>query len=213
MRIGILGTGDVGKALANAFIALGHDVKMGSRDANNEKAAAWAKEKGAKASHGTFADAARFGELNVLATLGSANEAALQQALVESFAGKIVFDTTNPLDFSKGFPPSLSVSGADSAGERVQRLLPTAKVVKVFNTVGSPLMFKPQFAGGPPTMFIAGNDKGAKATTAELLKQFGWETLDAGGIESSRYLEAMCLIWVLTAAPSSWNQAFKMLRK
>lgn len=214
MKIGILGTGEVGRALGKAFITLGHDVKMGSRSATNEKAVAWAKEMGAKASAGTFADAAAFGELIILATLGVANESALKSAGLERFRGKVIIDATNPLDFSGGMPPKLAGSGTDSAGERVQRLLPDAHVVKAFNTVGSPFMFRPDFPGGPPDMFIAGNDEEAKKRVAAILTEFGWGVIDSGGIESSRYLEAMCIVWVISALKANnWNQAFKMLRK
>jgi predicted dinucleotide-binding enzyme len=214
MHVGILGTGDVGKALGTAFVTLGHDVKMGARDARNEKVLAWAKEAGAKASAGTFADAASFGEVIVLATLGVANESALEMAGPETFRGKVVIDATNPLDFSGGMPPKLAVSGNDSAGERVQRLLPDAHVVKAFNTVGNAFMFRPDFPGGPPDMFIAGNNEEAKKRVSDILKEFGWGVIDLGGIESSRYLEAMCMVWVLSAMRSNnWNQAFKLLRK
>jgi predicted dinucleotide-binding enzyme len=214
MNVGILGTGDVGKALGKGFIALGHSVKMGARDARNPKATAWATEAGAKASVGTFADAASFGELVVLATLGVANESALKLAGPERLRGKIVIDATNPLDFSGGMPPKLAVSGNDSAGEQVQRLLPYAYVVKAFNTVGNAFMFRPDFPGGPPDMFIAGNSDDAKKKVSAILKDFGWAVVDVGGIEASRYLEAMCMVWVLTAMrTNNWNQAFKMLRK
>jgi 8-hydroxy-5-deazaflavin:NADPH oxidoreductase len=214
MRVGILGTGDVAKALGRGFITVGHDVKMGSRDAKNEKALAWAKEIGAKASVGTFADAASFGEIVVLATLGVANESALTLAGPEKLRGKVVIDSTNPLDFSAGMPPKLAVSGNDSAGERVQRLLPDADVVKAFNTVGNPFMFRPAFPGGPPDMFIAGNSDDAKKKVSGILNDFGWGIVDVGGIEASRYLEAMCMVWVLSAMrTNNWNQAFKMLKK
>jgi predicted dinucleotide-binding enzyme len=214
MQVGILGTGDVGKALGKGFVALGHDVKMGARQAKNEKALAWAKEIGAKASAGTFADAAAFGEVIVLATLGVANESALKMAGPEKLRGKVVIDATNPLDFSGGMPPKLAVSGNDSAGERVQRLVPDAHVVKAFNTVGNAFMFRPDFSGGPPDMFIAGNNDDAKKKVSGILKDFGWDVVDVGGIESSRYLEAMCMVWVLSAMRSNnWNQAFKLLRK
>jgi predicted dinucleotide-binding enzyme len=214
MNVGILGTGDVGRALGKGFVTLGHDVKIGSRTATNEKAVAWAKEVGAKGSTGTFAEAASFGETLVLATLGVANESALGMAGPEKFRGKILIDATNPLDFSGGMPPKLAVSGSDSAGERVQRLLPDAHVVKAFNTVGNPFMFRPEFPGGPPDMFIAGNNDDAKKKVTGILKEFGWGVVDVGGIESSRYLEAMCMAWVLSAMrANNWNQAFKMLRK
>ncbi len=214
MKIGVLGTGEVGKTLGGAFVALGHEVKMGSRDARNEKAVAWAKGLGAKASVGTFADAASFGELIVLATQGVANDAALRSAGAEKFRGKVVIDATNPLDSSKGFPPGLAVAGTDSGGEQVQRLLPGAEVVKAFNTVGSAHMFRPTFPGGPPDMFICGNSDGAKKKVAGILEQFGWGVIDLGGIQASRYLEPMCMAWVLYGArTNTWNHAFKLLRK
>jgi len=214
MRVGILGTGDVGRALGKGFVALGHDVKIGSREAKNEKALAWASELGAKASVGTFADAAAFGDLVVLATLGVANESALKMAGPEKLRGKVVIDTTNPLDFSAGMPPKLAVSGNDSGGERVQRLLPDAHVVKAFNTVGNAFMFRPSFPGGPPDMFFCGNDADAKQKVATILKDFGWGIVDVGGIESSRYLEAMCMVWVLSGIhTNSWTHAFKLLKK
>jgi len=180
MRVGILGTGDVGKALGNGFVTLGHDVKMGSREAKNEKALAWARELGAKASVGTFADAASFGDIVVLATLGVANQSALKMAGPETLRGKIVIDTTNPLDFSAGMPPKLAVSGNDSGGERVQRLLPDAHVVKAFNTVGNAFMFRPSFAGGPPDMFFCGNNDDAKQKVVAILRDFGWGIVDVG---------------------------------
>jgi predicted dinucleotide-binding enzyme len=214
MKVGVLGTGDVGRVLAQAFVTLGHEVKMGARDAGNAKAAAWATSAGPNASQGTFADAARFADIVVLATLGVANESALRAAGLDSFDGKLVIDTTNPLDFSGGMPPKLAVGHTDSGGEQVQRLLPRAKVVKAFNTVGNAQMFRPQLPGGPPDMFICGDDDGAKQQVAELLAAFGWGVADIGGIQGARYLEAMCLAWVLYGIQSnSWNHAFKLLRK
>jgi predicted dinucleotide-binding enzyme len=189
-------------------------VKLGARDSRNEKALAWARELGGKASAGTFGEAASFGEVVVLATLGVANEGAIRMAGLDAFRGKVLIDTTNPLDFSSGMPPKLAVSGNDSAGERVQRLLPAAHVVKAFNTVGNAFMFRPEFPGGPPDMFICGNDQHAKASMGAILTDFGWGVVDIGGIEGSRYLEALCMVWVLSAMRSNnWNQAFKLLRK
>jgi len=214
MKVGIFGTGDVGRALARGFLTLGHEVKLGAREPNNEKAVKWAAESGAKASAGTFAEAAEFGELVVLATLGIANEAALKSAGPDRLAGKIVIDATNPLGHSSGGPPSLAISGNDSGGEQVQRTVPKALVVKAFNTVGNAHMFRPEFPGGPPDMFFCGNDEGAKKRVAALLTEFGWNPADVGGIESSRYLEGMCMVWVLYAIKQGgWNHAFKMLRK
>jgi predicted dinucleotide-binding enzyme len=214
MKVGILGTGDVGKALGRAFIALGHEVKMGAREATNDKALAFVAEQGGKATAGTFAEAARFGDMVVLATLGMANASVLDRIGPEILRGKVVIDATNPLDFSKGVPPTLGISGQDSGGEQVQRLIPGALVVKAFNIVGNAHMFRPEFPGGTPDMLICGNDEGAKKKVAELLTAFGWNSVDLGGIEVSRYLEAMCVVWVLYGARTgSWNHAFKMLRK
>jgi predicted dinucleotide-binding enzyme len=214
MKIGILGSGDVGRALGRGFIEMGHDVKMGSRAATNPKALEWAREAGPRASAGTFAEAAAFGEWVVIATLGVATAEALRLAGPERLTDKVVLDTTNPLDFSAGFPPRLAVGHTDSLGEQVQRQLTGAHVVKVFNTVGHAHMFRPSFPGGPPDMFLCGNHDGAKAQVAALLADFGWNAVDLGGIESSRYLEALCLVWVLYGARAkSWDHAFKLLRK
>jgi len=203
MKIGILGSGDVGKSFANAFTKAGHDIRIGSR--SPEKL----KEFGAKAA--TFKDTAKFGEIVVLATLGTATEEAIRIAEPANFKGKVVIDATNPLDFSSG-KPQLAIGHLDSLGERVQRWVPDAKVVKAFNTVGNALFFKPQLPGGPPDMFIAGNDADAKKKVAQICKDFGWGVIDIGGIESSRYLEPMCLTWVLHGILSgSWTHAFKML--
>ena len=213
MNVGILGTGDVGKALGRGFIALGHAVKMGAREARSEKALAWAKQAGAQASVGTFGDAAAFGDVVVLATLGVANESVIRLAGPEKLQGKVVIDATNPLDFTGG-TPKLAVSGTDSGGEQVQRLLPDAHVVKAFNTVGNAFMFRPDFPGGPPDMFICGNHDEARTKVAGILKDFGWGVVDVGGIECSRYLEAMCMVWVLSGTRrGNWNQAFKLLSK
>jgi len=214
MKVGVFGTGDVGKALGNAFHALGHEVMMGSRDAGNDKAAAWASALGERASTGTYADAAAFGELLVLATLGIANDEVLAAAGSGNLDRKVLIDATNPLDFSGGVPPRLAISGNDSGGEQVQRAAPGARVVKAFNTVGNAQMFRPDFPGGPPDMFFCGNDEAAKKTVAQILNEFGFTPRDVGGIESSRYLEALCILWVIHGVRSGrWNHAFKLLTK
>lgn len=211
IRVGILGSGDVGRALARGFAGLGHDVKIGSRDP--EKLAEFVASAGPRISSGTFAEAAQFGDVVVLATLGTGTEDAIRLAGVDAFDGKVVIDTTNPLDFSTGMP-RLSIGHTDSLGEVVQRLLPKARVVKAFNTVGNAHMVHPQFAGGPPDMFIAGNDADAKKFVAQICEHFGWGVVDLGGIESSRYLEPMCLAWVMHGIlAKSWNHAFKLLQQ
>jgi 8-hydroxy-5-deazaflavin:NADPH oxidoreductase len=213
MKVGILGTGDVGRSLGRGFAALGNEVKLGARSANHEKALEWVGETGKGASQGTFADAARFGEIIVFATLGIANPDVVKAAGVASFAGKLVIDATNPLDFSKGFPPDLAIKGNDSGGETLQRLLPQAKVVKAFNIVTNTLMFRPELQGGPPDMLIAGDDAEAKKAVTQIVADFGWpRTIDVGGIKSARWLEAMCIVWVLACGASgNWRQAFRLL--
>ena len=211
-RVGILGSGTVGQTLGGGFVGLGCEVKIGSREP--EKLAGWAKGQGARASAGTFAEAAAFGEVLVLATLWSGTEPALQLAGSGNFAGKVVIDVTNPLVFEPGKPPRLALGVNDSGGEQVQRWLPDARVVKAFNTVGAPHMIHPQFPGGPPDMFYCGNDPAAKQTVKEICEGFGWGTVDAGGIEGARELEPMCILWVgYGARTGTWNHAFKLLRK
>jgi NADPH-dependent F420 reductase len=213
MKIGILGTGDVGKSLGNGFVATGHQVMMGSRDASNEKALAWAKQAGAAASVGTFADAAKFAGVIVLAVSWQAAENVIQLAEAGNFAGKVVIDAINPLKFTD-HGLELAVGHTDSAGEQVQRWLPAARVVKAFNTVGYALFFKPDLPGGPPDMFIAGNDEAAKKTVTDILTSFGWSTIDVGGIEGARLLEPLCVLWVGYAMRAkSQSHAYKLLRK
>ena len=211
MKVGILGSGDVGKSLARGFAKLGHEVMIGSR--SPEKLADFAKEtKGVAA--GTFEETAAFGDLLALATLGAAAEEAIKLAGPSNFEGKVLIDATNPLDFSRGMPPTLFVGHTDSLGERIQRWIPAARVVKAFNTAGNALFVDPGFPDGPPDMFIAGNDGDAKKIVAQICKQWGWGVVDVGGIEGSRHLEPMCMVWVLHGALSgSWNHAFKMLHK
>jgi 8-hydroxy-5-deazaflavin:NADPH oxidoreductase len=214
MRIAVLGTGDVGRVLGKGLARLGHEVKMGSRDANNPKANAWAAEAGPSASVGDFAEAARFAEMAVLATLWSGTENALRFAGAENLAGKVLIDATNPLIFTPGAPPALAVGHRDSGGEQVQRWVPRARVVKAFNIVGNAHMVNPQFPGGPPDMFICGNDAGAKSAVSGILTAFGWNTIDIGGIEGSRLLEPLCILWVgYGMRTNSWNHAFKLLRR
>lgn len=215
MRIGILGSGDVGRKLADGFIENKHLVKIGSRNPNQEKLTEWmAKHDKAKVSLGTFAEAASFGELDLIATLWAGTADAIKMADPKNFAGKIVIDVTNPLDFSKGMPPRLAIGHTDSAGETVQRMLPDSKVVKAFNTVGNPHFMHPDFPDGPPTMFICGNNDEAKKTVIDdILTKFGWETIDIGGIEGARILEPLALLWITHYfRTGNGNHAFKLLR-
>ncbi len=213
LKIGILGTGDVGRALGNGFVSLGCQVMMGSREAGNEKSAAWAKGAGELAQSGTFEQASQFADIVVLATLWSGTENALRLAGAGNLAGKILIDTTNPLSFGPQ-GPSLAVGHTDSAGEQVQRWAPQAKVVKAWNIVGNPHMYQPNFPGGPPDMFIAGNDAEAKQRVGEILTAFGWHNIDLGSIEMSRYLEPLAMVWIMTYfRTQNGNHAFKLLRK
>lgn len=214
VNVGILGSGEVGQSLGRGFLTLEHRVMLGSREAENSKGIAWAKQSGARATHGSFAQAAKFGEIVALATLGLATESAIRLAGPENFRGKLVLDVTNPLDTSKGMPPVIVGGPGDSLGERHQRLLPDARVVKAFNTVGNPLFFRPQLPGGPPSMFLCGNDAAAKKQAGQICKDFGWDVVDVGPIAAAHYLEAMCATWVLAALnANNWNIAFKLLRK
>jgi predicted dinucleotide-binding enzyme len=214
LKIGVIGTGDVGRVLGGGFAALGHAVKMGSRDPGSEKVTRWVAETGARASAGTFAEAAKFGEVVVLATLWTGTQNAITLAGPQNLAGKVVIDTTNPLDFTNGMPPRLSVGHTDSAGEQVQRWLPEARVVKCFNSVGSVHMVNPTFPGAKPDMFLCGNDEAAKKTVSELCTAFGWPTIDIGGIEGARYLEPLAMVWIsFLFRYGSSNHAFALLRK
>ena len=212
MKVGILGSGVVGQTLGKKFIELGHEVIVGTR--SPEKLADWAAETGGQT--GSFADAAAFGEVIVVATLwaGGATESAIQLANPENFAGKVVIDTTNPLDFSTGVP-RLGVGHTDSAGEAVQRALPDAKVVKALNCVAASTMVNPAVSGGEPDMFIAGNDADAKQQVGHILQEFGWKgVVDLGGIEASRYLEPLVMIWVIYWQQSNkMSHALKLLRE
>lgn len=219
LKVGILGSGDVGKALAVGFAQYGHGVTIGSR--SPEKLHAWHDEAtpGATAdpgsiAFGSFADAADFGSIIVLATLFTGTENAIRLAGSDRFAGKVVIDATNPLAFHDDGPPTLIYGHTDSGGEHVQKWLPNARVVKAFNIVGNAHMVDPEFPGGTPDMFICGNDAAAKQTVADILTQFGWNTVDIGDIAGSRLLEPLCILWVTYGLTTgTWNHAFALLRK
>jgi predicted dinucleotide-binding enzyme len=196
-RVGVIGSGAVGRALAAGFAMHGHEVTIGTRQPEeNDELQAWAAQHD-NVAIGSFAAAAEAGEIVVLATRGTAVEDAIATAGPQHFAGKVVIDATNPLapDPATG-GPGLAVGHSDSGGETVQRTIPEAHVVKCFNTVNNSLMVDPGLAGGRQPMFIAGNDAAAKATVAELLDDFGWNAFDVGGIEQSRQLESLVLLWV-----------------
>jgi 8-hydroxy-5-deazaflavin:NADPH oxidoreductase len=198
MKIGVLGTGMVGATIATKLIELGQEVMMGSRNAGSEKAVTWAQAKGANASQGAYAQAARFGEILFNCTQGTASVEALQSAGADNLKGKILIDIANPLDFSHGAPPTLSICNTDSLGELIQRTFPETKVVKTLNTVNCGLMVNPALVPGDHDIFVCGNDAGAKARVAELLKQwFGWRSvIDLGDISAARATEQMMPIWL-----------------
>jgi predicted dinucleotide-binding enzyme len=197
MKFGVLGTGMVGRTIGTKLVSLGHEVRMGARTATNEKARDWAREHAPKATFGSFGDAAAFGETIFNCTNGANSIEALRSA-GDRLANKIVIDVANPLDFSKGMPPTLTIVNDDSLGERIQKTFPRAKVVKALNTINCAVMVDPQkVAGGEHDVFVAGNDGAAKEQVTELLRTFGWKNVvDAGDIGASRGLEAYLLLWV-----------------
>jgi predicted dinucleotide-binding enzyme len=199
MRIGVLGTGRVGQMIGGRLVELGHDVVMGSRDPANPKAVEWASGLGGRAGVGTFADAAAHGEVLVNATSGSASVAALTAAGADHLAGKPILDIANPLDASRGFPPSLWVAGDDSLAEQIQRAFPAARVVKALNTMTAAVMVHPDLVPGLHHTFLAGDDAAAKAVVAGLLGEFGWpreSIVDLGGLREARALEMYVVWWM-----------------
>lgn len=196
-NIAILGTGMVGEVLGTKLVSLGHKVMMGSRTENNEKAVAWKNKNGTLASNGTFADAAAFGEIVFNCTSGKVSLEALQLAGRENLQGKILIDVANPLDFSKGMPPTLTICNTDSLGETIQRQFPDVKVVKALNTMNCQLMVNPGFLKDPGNVFICGNDSGAKTEVENLLQSFGWtKIIDLGDISAARGTEQLLPVWV-----------------
>lgn len=199
MRFGVLGTGTVGQTLASKLVAVGHEVTMGSRQAGNERAVAWAEAAGDSAREGSFADAAEFGEALVNATAGTASLDALGSAGRERLGGKLLIDVANPLDFSSGMPPTLSVSNTDSLGEQIQRGFPDVRVIKALNTVNADVMVDPGVVPGAHTIFVCGDDAEAKREVAELLQSFGWpaeEIVDLGDITAARGMEMYLPLWL-----------------
>jgi hypothetical protein len=199
MKIAVLGTGMVGQALASKLLSLGHQVMMGGREAKNDKAEAWAKAAGPSASYGTFAEAAAFGDMAILATLGSASLAAAKLAGNDLLKGKVLIDVTNPLDFSKGMPPILipELSNSTSLGEEIQKALPDVHVVKALNTMSNALMINPALVPGEHDVFVCGDDPDAKAKVMRLLNSFGWaKPMDLGPLSASRGTEVLMLFWL-----------------
>jgi predicted dinucleotide-binding enzyme len=213
MKVGVLGSGEVGKVLADGFLKHGHEVMRGSRDP--AKLASWKAGAGPKARTGTFAEAARFGELVVLAVKGSA-AVDIVAGLSGALDGKVVIDATNPIADA---PPVHGVlrfftGPNESLLEAIQARAPKARVVKAFSCVGNTLMVNPQLPGGKPTMFICGNDAAARKQVASVLDQFGWEIEDAGDAEAARAIEPLCMLWCIPGLlKNDWVHAFKLLRR
>jgi predicted dinucleotide-binding enzyme len=212
-KFGVIGSGVVGQALAGGLVNHGFETMIGSREPG--KLAEWASKTGSLAKTGTVQEAARFGDVVVLAVKGTAAEEAIHLTGPETLAGKIVIDTTNPIAEA---PPTNGVlkfftSLEESLMERLQKLVPKARFVKAFNSVGSAVMVNPKLPGGPPTMFICGNDPVAKKQVTEILDLFGWEAEDMGTAEAARAIEPLCILWCITGfRKNDWAHAFKMLR-
>jgi len=210
-KIGVIGSGQVGETLANGFIKHGHEVMRGSREPS--KLADWKKVAGDKACTGTLGETARFGEIVVLAVKGTAAEEAVSLC-GDALDGKVVIDTTNPIADK---PPTNGVISFftgpnESLLERLQTRAPKARFVKAFSSVGSVLMVNPKL-GPKPTMFICGNDGGAKEQIRAILDAFGWETEDTGTVEAARAIEPLCMLWCIPGfLRNDWMHAFKVLR-
>ncbi len=214
MNIGVIGSGIVGQTLAGGFIKHGHAVMVGTNDA--KKHGELKEKTGGKAKIGTFEETAKFGEVLALAVKGGAAEAALKSAGLGNLKGKTVLDATNPIADE---PP---VNGVlkffttldGSLMEKLQKLAPEAHLVKAFSCIGSHFMVNPDFGGVKPTMFICGNDAGAKKTAGKILDQFGFETEDMGAVEAARAIEPLCILWCIPGLTGNrWTHAFKLLKK
>jgi predicted dinucleotide-binding enzyme len=213
MKVGILGSGEVGKSLAGGFLKNGHEVMIGTREPG--KLTEWQKAEGKGAKAGSFADTAAFGALLVLATKGTAAKDVLKQAGAKNLEGKTVIDATNPItdEAPENGVLKFFTSMDRSLMEDLQAAAPKAKFVKAFNSIGSDFMVNPNFAGGKPTMFFCGDDAKAKAEVADIVKKFGFEPEDVGGAASARALEPLCILWCLPGfLRNDWAHAFKLLK-
>jgi predicted dinucleotide-binding enzyme len=211
MKIGVIGSGDVAKILGGGFLKHGHDVMMGTREP--AKLAEWGK-KNPKGRVGSFADAAKFAELAVLAVKGTVAADALRAAGVANLAGKPVIDVTNPIADAAPTNGVLKffTNLDESLMECLQREFANLRFVKAFNSVGNACMVNPNFKGGKPTMFICGNDEAAKKTVSGILDKFGWETADMGKAEAARAIEPLCMLWCIPGfIRNDWTHAFKLL--
>lgn len=201
MRIGVLGTGRVGRTIASKLVEVGHDVRMGSRTADNANAVEWVQTSGASASQGAFADAAAFGEVVFNCTSGAASLAALEAAGAESLEGKVLVDVSNALAFTEGepFPTGLFVDTTESLAEQIQAAFPGARVVKALNTMNAAVMVDPSAVPGRHDVLVAGDDEHAKDDVKAILRSFGWEDeriVDLGDLTGARAMELYVVLWL-----------------
>lgn len=212
-KIGIIGSGVAGQALAAGFLKHGYEVKIGT--SNPDKLKEWKAGPGAKATIGSFSETAAFGEIAVLVVKGTAALEAIKKAGPENLAGKTVIDVTNPIADA---PPVNGVlqyfTGInDSLMEQLQSAYPDIHFVKAFNIAGNPFMVDPQFPGGKPSMFICGNDDNAKAAVNKILVEFGWDVDDMGKVEAARAIEPLCMLWCIPGfLRNQWAHAFKLVK-
>ena len=213
-RIGILGSGQVARALSKGFLELGYDVMLSSR--NTDKLKDWKNEAGGHAHLGTFIEAAAYGDILVLAIKGSAAVEALSKVNKGDLQDKTIIDTTNPIS-SKSPEHGVIQYSTDlghSLMEELQGTFPDALFVKAFNSVGNQHMVNPSFPDGPPTMFICGNSDKAKSEASEIIRAFGWQIEDMGKVEAARAIEPLCMLWCIPGMlHNQWNHAFKLIRK
>ncbi|HMG83944.1 MAG TPA: NAD(P)-binding domain-containing protein [Ferruginibacter sp.] len=215
MKIGILGSGVVGQVLATAFLKEGNAVMLASRNTTKDAIVKWQKDNSG-GQIGSYNNAAKFADIIILATGGAVVEEVIKSAGIENFSGKTVIDVTNPIAAE---PPVNGVlkyftTPNESLMEKLQVLLPQAHLVKAFNSVGNAFMYKPDFDGIKPSMFICGNDDEAKKTVTNILISFGWEVEDMGKVEAARAIEPLCMLWCIPGLRNNqWSHAFKLLKK
>lgn len=215
IKVGVLGSGVVGLTMGRAFLIEGYDVMLGTRDPGKDQVVKW-KDANPSGKTGSFEEAAQFGEIIVLATAGAVVQAVLRLAGYEHFRNKVVIDITNPIDTN--LPPVNGVlrfftDANDSLMQRIQAIIPEAKLVKAFNSVGNAVMYRPRFKEGRPTMFICGNDDNAKQTVKGIVEAFGWEAEDMGKAEAAGCIEQLCMLWCIPGLTrNEWRHAFKLLK-
>ena len=215
MKVGIIGSGNVGRVLATGFLNEGNEVMLGTRNTSKEDVVKWKKEN-TNGLLGSFQETAQFGEIIVLAVSGLVVEDAINLAGKEHLSNKVIIDTTNPI---AAVPPENGViryftTLEESLMEKIQKILPDAKIVKAFSCVGNAFMYKPNFNGIIPSMFICGNDDTAKKTVTDILTSFGWETEDMGKVEAARAIEPLCILWCIPGfIRNQWTHAFKLLKQ